>query len=103
MKNLLLINVRACGPSMQRDQTTKKETPALTRDGKPLFDLAVSIKESKTVAGLTVESDSITRIKSTVELKNGEHLVEVELFPIAQSGARPEIFYRVLGIYNSKK
>ena len=103
MKNLLLINVKACGISMSRDQTTKKESPALTRDGKPLYDLAVAIKESKTVAGLTVESDSITRIKSTVELKIGEHLVEVELFPIASPGSRPEVFYRVTGLYNPKK
>ena len=103
MKNLLLITVKACGPSMQRDQVTKQESPAKTKDGKALYDLAVAIKESKTVAGLTVESDSITRIKSEVELKAGEHIVEVELFPIANQGGRPEVFYRVKAIYGAKK
>lgn len=36
------------------------------------------------------------KCKSAVKLEAGEHLLEVEVFNISQSGGRPQTYYRIV-------
>ncbi len=56
----------------------------------------VVILESEKEITQTLKAPEFIKAKSLIELKAGEHTLEVDVFTIAQENARPQTYYRIL-------
>lgn len=56
----------------------------------------VVVVESEKEMTKTLKVPDFIKCKSMVELKAGEHTLEVEIFEIPQENAKPKTYYRIL-------
>ena len=70
-----------------------------TKEGKPLYELAIKSTEKKKIADQEFESEIVSKLKSEIQLEKGEHKVILIQFNMSeQNSKKVESHYRVVGI-----
>jgi len=94
VKHTANLEILASAPAKNFDGT-----PALTKEGKALFECAYKSTESKKIAGQEFKSEVVAKIKSEVELKPGKQNVVLAMYPMSEANSKKvEVHYRIIGV-----
>lgn len=89
------IEILACTPA----KDIKSGEALKSKDGKPIYELAIKDKEIKLIGGQEYPVDTVTKLKSELELKAGKHTVELAQYAMSEAGSkRVELHYRVVAL-----
>ena len=100
IKTLGTIEVLACGPL----QAYGTEDQQKTKEGQPLFEIAYKTKQKVRVGDQEVETDSIEKCKSIIDLKAGLHDVEVIQFHMSDKGSsQVKTYTRIVDLVKKQK
>lgn len=93
------LNVLAVAPAMEFDRESKTQKPAITKEGKPLFEVAYEDEETKTVAGKEFKSKIVSKVKSEIQLKEGLNNVVLTQYAMSEKDSkRVDLHYRIISV-----
>lgn len=94
VKHTAVLEILAISPAKNFDGT-----PAVTKEGKSLFECAYKAVETKKIAGQEFKNDVVEKIKSEVELKPGKQTVALAMYPMSETNSKKvEVHYRIISI-----
>lgn len=97
MKLRSTLNVVAC------EQDTDKDGKLVqTKDGKPKYRIAHKVFRKVKVGAKEIDAEEVETMTSLIELKPGQHDVELNVFAIA-SGTKANIYYQVKSLSEQPK
>lgn len=90
--HFIKIKVEACQPAV--DFKTKE--PVLDKKtNQPIYEVFYLEMNEKDVGGVKLKTQEAVRIKSSIQLPPGEHLVQVALYPMLVNN-KAQVFLRIL-------